>query len=190
MRQITILLAAFTLIGCDPYHYTMGEAGYIGVTIRSPLNTVSKGKVVTTLRDTGIISFARYGVTQYRTRFFLRLDRGEGAMLSARGIVRDEIVDRGITLRFDRDGITIDSSGKQLVVRKGLGFAQDSLLDVHVYSDARIFQVVADCDTLIRMKQLRSLEPDEMLLQALPNSQVSLINPVWDYQPWFNGGDY
>jgi hypothetical protein len=187
---IIVLLASIAFVGCDPYHYTMGEAGYIGVTIRSPLNTVKKGKVITTLRDTGMISFSRYGVTQYRTRFFLRLDEGEGALLSARGVVRDEIVDRGITVRFDRGGITIDSSGKKLMDRPGLGFAQDSLLEVHVYSDAHIFQVVANCDTLVRTKQLHSLEPDEMLLQALPDSRVSLINPVWDYQPWFNGGDF
>lgn len=189
MRTLLVLLAVIMVAGCDPYRYTMGESGMIGVKIRSPLHTVKKGKTISSLRDTGIISFARYGVTQYRTRFFLRLDRGEGALLSARGVVRDEIIERGITVRFDREGVEIDSSGKKLLARKGVGFAQDSLLEVYVYSDARIFQVVADCDTLIRMKHLRSLEPDEMLLQALPNSQVSLIRPAWDYHPWFERED-
>jgi hypothetical protein len=162
----------------------MGEANSIQGKIRSPLSSVTKGKSAVQLRDTGMISFGRYGVTQFHTYFALRLDQGEGAKLSARGMVRDEIIDRGLTVTFDRDGVKIDSSGKLLLARKGVGFAQDSLLDVHVYSDARIFQIVADCDTLIRM-QLRSMEPDEMLLQALPNSTVTLINPVWDYLPWF-----
>lgn len=186
MRYALLLLLIVVAAGCgDPYRFTMGEGGVIQAKIRSPLGSVTKGKSMTRLRDTGMISFGRYGVTQFHTTFFLRLERGEGAMLSARGMVRDRIVDRGMSIRFDREGVTIDSSGKRLLERKGVGFAQDSLLEVHVYSDARIFQVVADCDTLIRMRYLKSMEPDEMLLQALPNSEVSMINPVWDYLPWF-----
>ncbi len=185
MKYLSILLL-LVLVGCgDPYRFSMGHDSAIGVKIRSPLNSVTKGKSLVRLRDTGMISFGRYGVTQFQTRFVLRLDRGEGAMLSSRGLVRDQIVDKGVTVRFDRDGIIIDSSGKRMLERKGVGFAQDSVLDVRVYSDARIFQVVADCDTLIRMRYLKSMEPDEMLLQALPNSEVSMIDPAWDYLPWF-----
>jgi hypothetical protein len=187
MKHVITASLLLLLMGCgDPYRFSMGEGNFIGAKIRSPLGSVTKGKSVVQLRDTGMISFGRYGVTQFHTTFVLRLDQGEGALLSARGMVRDQIIDRGVTVRFDRDGVVIDSSGKQLLTRKGVGFAQDSLLDVHVYSDAHIFQVVADCDTLIRMRYLRSMEPDEMLLQALPNSTVTLINPVWDYLPWFD----
>ncbi|HET6512934.1 MAG TPA: hypothetical protein VFH43_12120 [Candidatus Kapabacteria bacterium] len=186
MRRLLIVLAIFALTGCEPYRFSMGEGNVIGAKIRSPLHTVDKGKFRATVRDTGIISFGRYGVTQFHTTFQLRLDRGEGAILSSRGMVRDHIFDRGISLRFDRDGVEIDSSGKPLRTIAGVGFAQDSLLDVHVFSDAHIFQVVADCDTLIRMRYLRSMEPDEMLLQALPNSEVTMINPVWEYLPWFD----
>lgn len=187
MKHTVTGLLLLLLVGCgDPYRFSMGEGNFIGAKIRSPLSSVTKGKSVVQLRDTGMISFGRYGVTQFHTTFFLRLDQGEGARLSARGMIRDEIIDRGITLTFDRNGVVIDSSGKRLVERKGVGFAQDSLLDVHVYSDAQIFQVVADCDTLIRMRYLRSMEPDEMLLQALPNSTVTMINPVWEYLPWFD----
>jgi hypothetical protein len=186
MMKYASILVLLLLVGCgDPYRFTMGEGNSIGAKIRSPLSTVTKGKSIVRLRDTGMILFGRYGVTQFHTTFFLRLDRGEGAVLSARGMVLDQIIDRGITVRFDREGVIIDSSGKRLLERKGVGFAQDSVLDVHVYSDARIFQVVADCDTLIRMRNLRSMEPDEMLLQALPNSEVSMVDPVWDYLPWY-----
>jgi hypothetical protein len=186
MRTTLVLSIVMLLAGCaDPHRFTMGEGNVIQAKIRSPLSSVTKGKSIVSLRDTGMISFGRYGVTQFHTSFFLRLERGEGAMLSARGMVRDRIIDKGMTIRFDREGVTIDSSGKRLLERKGVGFAQDSLLDVHVYSDARIFQVVADCDTLIRMRYLHTMEPDEMLLQALPNSEVTMINPVWDYLPWF-----
>jgi hypothetical protein len=185
MKYALVILLLCILAGCDPYSFSMGEGNSIGAKIHSPLNTVTKGKSVVRLRDTGIVSFGRYGVTQYHAFFKLRLDRGEGALLSARGNVRDRIIERGMTVRFDRDGVVIDSSGKKLLELKGVGFAQDSLLDVHVYSDARIFQVVADCDTLIRMRYLNTMEPDEMLLQALPNSEVSMITPVWDYLPWY-----
>lgn len=183
---IVLLIVMLTVLaGCDPYRFSMGEGNAIGAKIRSPLGSVTKGGSLVHLRDTGIISFGRYGVTQFHASFILRLDRGEGALLSARGVVREEIVDRGMTIRFDREGIVIDSSGTKLVERRGLGFAQDSVLDIHVYSDARIFQVVADCDTLIRTRYLKSMEPDEMLLQALPNSEITMINPAWDYLPWF-----
>lgn len=162
----------------------MGEGNALDAQIRSPLSTVEQGKYAVTIRDTGMLTLSKYSATQYRTSFYLRLTRGEGASLSARARIGTHIEDRGITMRFDRQGVIVDSSGTKLFERRNIGFAQDSLLEVHLYSDSHIFQAVADCDTIIKMR-IGMMESDEMIVQALPNSEVMLMAPNWQFLPWF-----
>jgi hypothetical protein len=178
------LIALLLLVSCNPYRFQMGEGNTIDAEIRSPLSSVERGKYEVTIRDTGILTLGRYSGSQYRMSFYLNLLSGEGATVSARPRVGHIIEDRGITMRFDRDGVRIDSSGVPLIEKKYVGFAQDTMVLVQLYSDSHLFQAISGCDTLIK-KKIAMMESDDIIIQPLPNSEVQLIAPQWDYLPWF-----
>lgn len=184
MKSVLAVVLMLVCAGCDPYSFRMGEASILDARIRSPLATVDPGKFDFTVRDTGLVTFSRWGASQYVSAMYLRLERGDGMRVSLRPEIGTHIESKGITVTFDRTGSVIDSLGHEIARLPGTGFAQDSLIYLHVYSDSRYLQIIADCDTLLKA-HMRMKESDDIIVQALPSSEASLIAPYWEYLEWF-----
>lgn len=181
-RIARLALAFLGLLGiasCDPYGFYMGEEHFATCRVLTSLHSVDQGQYVATIRDSGAIGMSRYGITQYKIRMDSKLVSGDGMRLMLRPVVEQRAVkDSGIVLTISTTGVRVDSGGKTMYSSAKAHMDRGTVYPLVLMSENTYTSVILGCDTLFRGR-VGQIESDDIVVQALPKSEVLVINPNW-----------
>lgn len=180
MKKFLILIAALLITsGCHPYSFWMGGPHAVSCEILTPLHSVDHAIDSATLHDTAAIDMNYFGATQYQITMGVQLKAGNGFRILLRPVVEHrDVRDSGIILTATTSGISIDSGRIVALTRPDVMIAKDKIIHVSLLSQNNYMQVVLDCDTVFRGWTKRN-ESDDIVVQALPASEVEVIQPDW-----------
>ncbi len=183
-KRFCILLAfILTFAGCNPYQFVMGGPHIVTCYILTSLAGVNHDENLATLRDTAALDLNYFGATQYQITMGARLDRGEGFRILLRPVVeRKDIRDSGIIVTATTSGVTLEDSGRVFLSRPDITIARGHIIHVTLLSENNYYQVVFDCDTVIRGWTKRK-ESDDVVVESLQASKVDVIHPDWAAPP-------
>ncbi len=174
---LPILCAA--AIGCKPYDFTMGREHIVACKVLTPLATVEQGHTYTTLHNSGAIDINYFGATQYLFSMDIRLLHGTGFRVLIRPDVEQrDVLDSGMILTVTDRGTTLDSAHHIILERSDVRMAEGTQLPLSLLSENNFSQIVLGCDTLTKGWS-HKLESDDIVVQALPGSDVQVIQPDW-----------
>ncbi len=177
------LFAMLAFAGCHPYEFTLGGPDVVSCEILTSLKGVDHNQDVATLRDTAAIDLSYYGATQYHIKMGMMLTLGEGFRILLRPVVEyRDVRDSGIILTATQSGVSLDSGHRQFLLRSDVKVTPNQMIHVALMSENNYMQVVFDCDTIYR-GWTKLKESDDVVVQALQNSQVQVIQPDWGGLP-------
>jgi hypothetical protein len=172
-------LAILALTGCHPYEFTMGGPHVVSCEILTSLPGVDHDLEEATLRDTAAIDLCYFGATQYHLRMDMCFQHGEGFRILLRPVVEyRDVRDSGIIVTATKSGVSLDSGHHRFLFRPDVPVAPNQIIHVALMSENNYMQVVFDCDTIFRGWTKRN-ESDDVVVQALPGSQVQILHPDW-----------
>ncbi len=179
LHLVYALLLIVLSYGCNPYQFVMGGPHLVSCYILTSLPGVDHDANVATLRDTAALDLNYYGATQYLITMGARLDRGDGFRILLRPVVEHrDIPDSGIVLTATTSGVTLDSAGQTILSRPDITISRGQVIHIALLSENNYYQVVFDCDTVIR-GWTKLKESDDVVVQALQSSQVDIVHPDW-----------
>ena len=182
-HHISFVIVALALVGCNPYQFIIGGPHIVTAYILTSLPGVDHNSFVATLRDTAALDLNYYGATRYYLTMGARLRSGNGFRILLRPVVEHrDIPDSGIIVTATTSGVTLEDSGRIILSRPDLIVPTGRPIHVALLSANNYYQVVFDCDTIIRGWSKRK-ESDDVVIQALQGSTVDLIHPDWAAVP-------
>ncbi|HEY3876050.1 MAG TPA: hypothetical protein VGM92_11275 [Candidatus Kapabacteria bacterium] len=179
---LAFLLSAITLFainGCNPYEFALGGPHTVSCEILTPLAGVDHGPDHATLRNGAAIDLNYFGATQYLISMGLRLNEGTGCRILLRPVVEyRDVRDSGMILTLTSSGISIDPAHQSMLLHSETPLAPHKVTHLWILSQNNFTQVVLDCDTVFRGWTKRN-ESDDVVIEALPKSEVDIIQPDW-----------
>ncbi|MDP4200915.1 MAG: hypothetical protein Q8922_11680 [Bacteroidota bacterium] len=186
MKTRAFLLALLGLMfesGCKPYDFSMGSDHIVACKVLTQLSSVQQGHTYTTLHGGGAININYFGATQYLFTTDIRLVHGTGFRVLIRPDVEQRnVLDSGMILTVTEHGTTLDSAHNIVLERSDVRMAEGTQLPLSILSENNYSQVVLGCDTLTKGWS-RRMESDDIVIQALPGSEVQVIQPDWSDVP-------
>ncbi|HWF44713.1 MAG TPA: hypothetical protein VG537_08725 [Candidatus Kapabacteria bacterium] len=180
-KDIIILstIAVALLAGCNPYQFNMGDPHEVRCQVLTSLSSVDQGYNRAMLHNTGAIDMNYFGATQYLVTMEMKLIRGDGFRIMLRPVVEQrDVRDSGIVLTVTHSGVWLDSASHIFLTRRDVKLEPNTQMPVSLLSDDNYVQIVLGCDTVYKGWS-KKMESDDIVIQALPNSDVQILSPDW-----------
>ncbi len=177
------LLVILAQMGCHPYEFDMGGPHVVSCEILTSLQGVDHTLDGATLRDTAAVDLSYFGATQYHLKMDVVLQHGEGFRILLRPVVEyRDVRDSGIIVTATPSGVSLDSGHHRFLTRSDVTVPLNQIVHVALMSENNYMQVVFNCDTVFR-GWTKLKESDDVVVQALPSSEVNVMKPDWDDLP-------